>query len=318
MGLALPVTEISRPRSFRMDYKRRRSYTRSFRVVMDDPVYDGLAAAVHVGINYQDIYRTQASANDGSFVYDSGAIAVEVDGHPETDDDYRIWIVNWRYESHLDQQGDPALWTSNPTAAASTAGGGGANETPTLEPAKYYWGKRERKVASRKPIPDPSNSFDKYRNSAGTPFKAHPEVDGGIRTLVITKNLILPNAPDAFRFYDEFQDTVNADPFFGYLPEQVKCESIVGNSAYRNKVTYHEMTFNFAISGWGWKWEPVDKGPMYFPTGEFEIQKAVERTGHPNEVFLDGSGEILAGGADPFLLTFKVYESKEFWPLGLE
>lgn len=318
MARVAAITETNMDRSYSMDYKRRRTANRGFYVQFDDPVRAGLEAAISVGINFGDIYRSQAASTDGTWEYDSGLIAVSFDAKPVTDDSLTFWRVVWSYESHLDQQGDPALWTTDPTAAASTSGGGGANESPELEPTKFYWGKRERKWALHKPVDDPSNSFDKFQNSAYTPYTRVPEVDNGLLTLTITKNLILPDPPAAFREYKSYWDTTNADPFFGFvIPGSVKCDSITGESAFRNNVTYYAMTFAFSIDeALLWDWRPVDKGPDYW-TGLVRL-RAVDDTGHPNEVYLDGTGGKLAEADPPVLNQFRIYERKLFHPLGLE
>jgi hypothetical protein len=315
----ISVTELN-DRSYASDYKLRRTAKRTFLVQFDDPVYEGLGAAVGVGIDYGDIYRTQFSATLGDFTYDSGCIATRFEASPEQpDNNLTLWRVTWHYESHLDEQGDPALWSTTQGAGGSTQGGGGLNERPELEPTKYFWGKMDRTRALPKPIESPSNSFNKFQNSAGTPFSKVPEVDNSALLLTIQKNLILPSPQDAFNEYRSYWDTVNADPFFGFLPGYVKCVSITGESAFRNDVVYYPITFVFAIdTTWGWLWHPVDKGPEYINEASGLRVKSIEETGHGSEVFLDGEGGKLGTTSAPVELDFTIYEEKEFWPLDLE
>jgi hypothetical protein len=313
----LSVTELN-DRSYASDYKLRRTAKRTFLVQFDDPVYEGLGAAVGVGIDYGDIYRTQFSATLGDYTYDSGCIATRFEANPEQpDNNLTLWRVTWYYESHLDEQGDPALWSTTQGAGGSTQGGGGLNERPELEPTKYFWGKMDRKIVLPRPVTESSNSFDRFENSAGTPYTKLPDVDSGILILTIQKNLILPSPSAAFKEYKSYWDTVNADPFFGFLPKHVKCMSITGESAFRNDVVYYPITFVFAIDEvWSWEWKPVDKGPEYL-LGAARL-RSVDQTGHPNEVYLDGTGFELGAGEDPVINQFAIYEQKEFWPLNLE
>lgn len=318
MATVAAITELHRPRRYAMDYKLKRTATRAFLVRFDDPVREGLEAAISVGINFGDIYRTQNAATDGTYTYDSGLIATDFEAEPHDEDHYQIWKVTWNYRSELD---DPTLHSAyaqggTGIGGGSTSGGGGLNEEPWLEPQKIFFGKNQRKTALHKSLDNPPKRFV---NSAGTPFSTVPETDDGLLTMTIVRNEQFINVTETMDAYSAYWDTVNDDPFFSWMPGLVKCDSITAQSDYRNKQRFYVVTYQFTIgkdisSHW---WRAVDKGPKYFINAN-ELVQAVERAGHPNEVFLDGSGALLPDGDDPEKIDFVIYESKSFAPLGLD
>lgn len=310
------IGELSQARRFSIDNKLVRRATRAFMVRSDGAVRGGIEAAIAVGVDFGDPYRT-LNTESGEFEYDTGLEVDNVDSEPYDPEDYTIWKVTVSYSSNPPE---PAQFTAGGATNINTAGGGGSdpaggdgqNESPLAEPAKIVWSRRNHNQAMYLSRDTPPK---KFVNSAGTPFSRSAEFDEGVLILTITRNESSYNATDRELYWN----TVNEWPFYGFLTEAVLCEDITGFRDYRNKTQFWPVTYRFAINSAinYWHWRPVDKGPEYLDAGG-NRKRAIEGAGHTKEVLLDGAGGRNPEASDPTILDFTIYPQMDFGPLDLE
>lgn len=160
-------------------------------------------------------------------------------------------------------------------------------------------------------------------NSAGEPFDPPVTRDDSRLVMQITRNEI-NYFPVVALFY---QDTVNADIFFGALPLQAKIMGITTTG--KTKVThegfdifYYPIVYTIHFRRDTWIKQILDQGTYYWPNvwGVGENTKFQSADGSPNVDLLNGLGDkaVIVGGAKVAeFLNFQVYREVPFGPLGL-
>lgn len=317
------IGELSQGRRLSIDNTLKREATRAFIVRTDTPVRGGLEVLIALGVDFGDPYRT-LNTSSGEYEYDTGLEMYRVEAEPYDPDDYTVWKITVYYSS---DPPDPALFTAGGATNINTQGGGGSNpaggdgqnESPLAEPAKVVWGKSTRLVAMAKALNDPpTNRQNKFVTGAGQPFSKNPEIDFGMLSLTITRNEADFDAVDR----EQYWETTNAWPFYGFLANSVLCTSITGFRDYRNKTIFWPVTYQFLLDSTGnaHKWRPVNKGTQYLTTGDDLTTRKdnPSNTGRPQEVFLRADGTVLPDASDPVVLDFTIYAESNFDDLVLE
>lgn len=317
------IGDLQQYRRFHINNKLEREYQRGILVRTDTPVRGPLEASIAAGVDFGEAYRS-LNTSSGEFEYDTGAEAYDFEGVPYSpEDDFTLWVIIVKYSSNPP---DPSYFTAGGGANINTQGGNaqggggdGQNESPLAEPAKVVWGKSTRLVALAKALNDPpTNRQNKFVTGAGQPFSKNPEIDFGMLSLTITRNEADFDAVDR----EQYWETTNAWPFYGFLANSVLCTSITGSRDYRNKTTFWPVTYQFLLDSTGnaHKWRPVNKGTQYLTTGDDLTTRKdnPSNTGRPQEVFLRADGTVLPDASDPVVLDFTIYAESNFDDLALE
>jgi len=166
-------------------------------------------------------------------------------------------------------------------------------------------------------------AFKPLASSAGEIFVPPPMMDRSTLLITMTRNeSILSPIPETALL---FQDSVNADVFFGFGPGQVKCQSITCQRQNKQLpdgsiFPYLRATYLFHARK-TWDIQLLDKGSYY----RFRVstslpwtkQKFITDDGQPRDGLLDGFGQKLADGAAPVFITVRPYPWLTFAALEL-
>ena len=159
-------------------------------------------------------------------------------------------------------------------------------------------------------------------NSAGETFD--PPITKGVKDLVIR---IMRNEP----FFNEplmseYENAINADVFRTprgdtFDPGTVKCNMISGDQVYPSdapaEMNYYEVAYEFQIRWDGWKRRILDEGFRKKTTAGYETIEDVNGIPLSQPSMLDGSGALLADGADPVFKEFELDKILPFASLGI-
>jgi hypothetical protein len=145
-------------------------------------------------------------------------------------------------------------------------------------------------------------------NSAKDPFTDPCEIDDSRFVLSITKNEASMNASLAY----QFRDAVNATPFFGAGPGQVKVAGISFNSEESEEFgTYWPTTYQFHFDPRGFQKSFLDQGFREIVAGKAQTI-LVQGVPVTEAKLLNGQGRVLAPNGQPVFRTFTVYPSLPF------
>lgn len=275
-----------------------RKYTRTYRVVVDDP-NDGPAVIraardgsgnPYVPIHGTAYYRSAAERDDFIFANNTQASYVQT-----TADGLAVWNVVVEYGPY-----DPSTFSATPT------------DWPTL----FWYEKAQYQEAIIKDVsgaPILNSSFERFED----PYMS----DVRRRVLMFERNEAVDSYdPD---FHDAFEDTLNDDVWNGYAAGIVKCVSIVPGRPQRDTNSgtwYFTVVYAFEINPAGWAFRPVDQGYSVLDGGSPPAPKRLLGSdGQPlaEAVLLNGSGQKLATTGTPVFLSFDVKPQVSFEPLDL-
>lgn len=254
----ISVEELFGERTASEDNNGVREYHRAWQVIVDDANTSAKTVKLASGVpRVRDAYVT------GDAV-DLGALVKSVDAS-EKDGPF-IWQVDVDYSSQQTEAGKE-------------------EENPLARPATIRWGR----VGDSEPMTVDLDG-NAVVSSSGPPFDQSPTRRSKKLTLVITKNEETYD-PD---FALEFQDAVNADVFFGFLPGKVQCGAITGDSQNENGVFFYQVTYPFEISARGWQPKILDRS-FHFLDASDNLRTFEEKEGRPmpDAQLLNGFGRPL-------------------------
>lgn len=258
----LSVTEISSGRSMSLDANGQRNYTRSFRVLTDNPLDGQLQALLAPGIPLRgDSYVTATEFDTFARVKNKEATQ---DG-----DNRQLWIVRCDYDTLPFD-----------------------DDNPFNRPIEYSWSFAQfSKVADR--------TIDGFpiTNSAGQFFDPPPEMDDSRPVLTVTKNVPF----FAYDVAIAYQDAVNSDWFIGFAPGRAKVFNISGTSTTENingvDWFYWRATVEIHFRREGWTLQLLDQGRYELvndPQTGLPYSPCRDRLGQPlaDPALLNGQGRM--------------------------
>lgn len=265
-----------------------RTYTRTWRVITDDPQTGPIEAAGGIGVGIGDYYKTASEDDIGSFCNEIDATVEGEDG--------QSWIITVTY--------GPYNPNTNP-------------KDPTERPIQVNWGTAQfQRVADQTTDQNTDGSPKAVVNSAGDRFDPPIMKDDSRPVLVIVRNEPTFNQ-DLAALY---RDSINIDPFWGHDPYTVKCLSIEAQLTHNPDIGYYwPVTYKFEFNDDGWISQILDAGFRELNAGGTDAQAILDYKGLPvaNPALLDGHGKKLAEGSDAVFLEFNIYKEMSFEGLNL-
>lgn len=180
-------------------------------------------------------------------------------------------------------------------------------EDPLNEEPEKEWRQVKYKKAIFKDRDDNS-----IVNSAGEPFLPPREIELHYWRLTYTRN----EASFEPGVFDDYIDALNAVAWKGRAPFTVKVESIEAKRMKGRNGWFWKVTYVIAWNDDGWAIEILDRGRNELIAGVLTPIQATG-TGIPSEKLLDGTGRVLAVGADPIYLPFDVLHLQDINDLNI-
>ncbi len=281
------VEELKMPRRGTANGQWQRSYTRTYRVQTDSARTGPLEVRLALPVTIGSLYSTGTGPGTE---FDNGAFCNEITIECETEDGIS-WLATIGYGPW-----DPNAHPQNPL-----------NEIP-----KISWQTQKFK----RPV-DVDINGDIVANSAGDPFDPTVEVDDNREILVITRN----ESQFDESLADQYRDTINSAPFFGFDALCVKCANITGNRVQHADLGYYwEVTYEFEINRDSWVSVVQDQGLRALdPSDDTKIMNITDEEGKDitSPMPLDGAGQPLPIGDPPVGLEFHVLTELDFSDLNL-
>lgn len=272
------------------DWKR--TYTRQWRVITDDP-FDGPRVAregIPVGLGMH--YEVSATERD------TGAFANEITAAEESSaDDFRSWIVTVQYGPY-----QPLLDPQNPL-----------DKDPT-----FTWsGTPDQRIADRDVDNEP------IVNTANDPYDPPVMMDISRPVLELTRN----EASYDESYASAYRDKVNSSTFWGADPGTVKVASIVARYVKHPDLGhYYEVTYTFHFRPETWHVFVLEQGfnsIVYDPGIIGDTGKKVKiKDDKGSEVSapwpLDDIGQRMAAGDTPIFTEWIIYGELDFSVFGFD
>lgn len=284
----ISVNETYDGRTGSFTFQRQRTYTRSYRVITDDPLDGPLPVIFHPEIpRVGRPYRLPDSL-------DRAARVTSVTPYQDPADP-TVWTVTVQYDSNF-------------AGAGGGPGEGGGDpeerqENPLLRPVEWT----TSFIEVKRPL---ERDFDGklIANSAGAPFVPPLEISRWLLQLNATKNF----ASYPLARQRQYQDHTNADTWMGCNPETALVQGLSVASAFENDIAFVRVSFNIVIDEEGWNNTRVlDKGPYYLDnTGKHRT--FIDVVGNPvAEGLLDGTGKR-GDPNNPVYLRFRLKKTADF------
>lgn len=257
--------------------KFQRSYTRTFRVVTDDPHIGPAVVRESVGIAIGETYSTGSEYDDGAYCLNKSASCTSEDG--------KQWVVTVSYGPPPDPE--------NPN-----------NESPTLQPPEMSWSFDPR----QRPI-EVDIEGRTICNTVGDPFATAVLRDDSRPVLSVVRNEAFFNAPMAWML----RDTVNSDAFLGAPAGTVKVSNISSQRQFSSEFGFYWKTsYEFTYDADGFDTKLVNAGLRALDDEGNLKNILVQGTPISEPVLLSEQGEQLDPNAPPHILKFKVYNETSF------
>lgn len=204
----------------------RRTYDRTFQVIVDD-LNDGVqAVGQSIGITLGTPYITATEI-------DLGCLVVKIE--PERQEEWYDWRVRVYYDSVLNIKEDQQ------------------EQNPLFRPARYSW----RGRLGEEPVERDLNDED-IVNSARDPFDPPVMRRASSAVLTITRN---ESNPD-LTLMDTYRDTYNSDIFMGFAAGKwITGEFSMDGPEMDEQIVHYVCSYSFELNRSGWdKYYYVDKG----------------------------------------------------------
>lgn len=284
----MAVTEVKplrtgKDRTIGKDWKR--TYTRTWQVITDDPNTGPITVTAAVPVAIGDRYT-----NDNGTEQDYGSFCISIRTTVVAEDGLQ-WNVVAEYGAF-----DPTQWPEN----------------PLLKPPDIEWTFKpfEKTV-------DEDIDGNAVVNTAGDAFDPPLTCEDPRPVLMISRNEATFDPSLAYTY----KNAVNTDVFFGAEPSKCKVSQISGrrqwdqylSSIDQNGGFYWTVTYEFEFTPDTWQKKVLNQGlrKLNESTGQ---QEQITIGGAPitSPVLLDESGQPLEPGAEPYILEFRVYPEFAF------
>ncbi len=188
---------------------------------------------------------------------------------------------------------------------------GAPSDCPWIQPADWNWSFQQFQQTI-----EYDQDGNHIKNSAGDVFP-------GIVRDQVRPFLSIVQYEQTFNAYTAFSyvDKVNSGAFFACPARSVKVASIGGQRQWSAKWGFYwKVSYEFAFNGddVGFDLKLLDQGFYELGTddddNQIKIPAGVRQTGVASStpMMLDGSGKVAKRGADPYWLTFKIYQAVPF------
>lgn len=190
-------------------------------------------------------------------------------------------------------------------------------EDPINEPAVYEW---LHNVSSE----PKDTTVDNWAvvNSSGEAYDPPLNIDVYDQVLRVTKNETGFNAIYA----NSFIGTVNSTTFYGGPPGTVLCTMFSGRRSRAANLFYWVVVYEFQFRNDGWRRRVRDEGfrvrgnpPDSSSAGTTFYETIKDNEGNPlsQPALLDGYGQLLQSGRQPFFWYFDFHNRSNFGQLGV-
>ena len=291
----------------------KRSYTRYFQVITDDPLDDQNVVYAGSGLPAMgDFYDTPNWTDIGSIVSKVSAVNLEAD--PE------IWMVTVEYETIANVPGSGGEVDSAGQAGNSPTTPGTVPENPLDRlPVYKVTGTKVKQLITDGL--DAGGAVVQVMNSAKMPFVPAPEEDMNVPEISITiyKPINWLNFTTTFGEFG-YINSVNSDSWKGLGPRKVKVDNVTVEEHYENGVQCLKLDWRLLVNWRTWDlyiidagyYELINTGTSMSPV--WVRKKIIDESGRePTEPFLlDGAGRKLAPNLDPVTLRFRVKKERTF------
>lgn len=251
-----------------------RSYTRTFRVLTDDPHTGPAIVREAVGIAVGDTYSTGTEYDDFAYCLNKSASCTSEDG--------KQWVVTVSY--------GPPPDSSDPNNV----------ENPLLQPYEISWGFAQ----FERPV-EYTIYGEPICNTLNDPFSTAIMRDDSRPVLSITRNEAFFPAGLAYLL----RDCVNSDSFMGAGRGQAKVSNISSQRQFNtNFGFYWKTSYEFTFDAGGYDKFILNAGLREFDPQTRQIKNILSQ-GVPitEPALLDQFGRQLQPGTPPYIRRFKVY-----------
>lgn len=279
--MAIDFKEIP-GRSLKVGHDFQRRYERTFRAVTTDPFVDPQAVYLALGLYPGTPYRTAGALDLFAWVTD-----VEVSEETASEDG-REWTIKVSYGPWEPQAEDPR------------------NNPPEVDLSF---------VEFEEPVTNDAETGDAVINSAGDLF-ADPPIMRDQSRVVLTVKRNEPNYSLALAV--NYANVTNAAPFrvgdVTFPAKALLCKPIVATRNFHSNCGwYWPTTYQFhgrVVDTWAK--QVLDRGFRRLVSGTRKL--ILNDDCHPvsEPAFLNGSGQPLAVGASPVVLTYDAYPVRDF------
>jgi len=259
-----------------------KTYTETYRVLTTDPLVNsvdiGLAFVDHTGIQRGTLFPGDSTC------YCKGI------GTERESDDGTVWIVTVKYG----------------TADSNSSGGGGDQSlAPWRRKAKVKWSH----------VNVPQNVLwtidgKMIANSCGDPFAEPVTRDSAHAVLTVTQNELMYDEPTALGYIN----TVNANTWLGGKAGTLKCLTFEGEKQEdENWGQYWTVNFSaeYNPDPGGWDTVILDAGYRQLVKGaKYNIMVNGVPVNSP--VPLNGKGQPISTGGQPYWLSFRLYNRRNW------
>ena len=277
-------------RSGGADDKGLREYTRTFKVLTDNPQDGTVAILAAAGIPAKwSPYNTTTEQDLGSLCR---KIRCTQEGNEP-----KSWIVTAEYSSKASEQDE------NP-------------EDPLAAPAKFSGNFAQFQKAIERDL-----AGNAILNSAGQKFENPTEVDDSRPAFTIEKNFATMNMLTLFGY----RDSVNSAVYLGFPIGTLKLGAITFSRQFGNATIYFPHSFTFQYDEDGWLITPLNVGfnekvvESLGPPVVYKLRKCVDpdtKQPYSSPVMLDANGLATPSGP-PTFQSFVGYRTRDFNLLGL-
>jgi hypothetical protein len=284
---AVSVDEIFEGRDGTWTVSQGRSYTRQFRVIMNE-VTDGPAEAISViGIERGDPYVTINALEQDPNSYVQTMRATQEEG------DALGWIVTVEYG-----------WYD------SNEAGGGPTQNPLLMPIDVAFSFRDYQVVCDRDI-----NGNPILNSAFDPYDPPIMINVPNQVLTVTRNEAAYDSAFAYMY----RNSISQDSFAGATALFAKCIAITPKNLFHQDVGwYYQMTYEFELLNPrlsagpnGWRKTILDAGLRQLVKGK-PVHILLKGMPISQPMLLNGMGGLLAPNAAPVYNIYQVYPELPF------
>lgn len=287
MGIA-SVTEISAGRSMTFDSTWKRTYKRVFRVITDSPTTEQVGVFMALTVPPGTPYRSGSAHDDGAF-----ANSYEITD--EGKEDGKSWIATVNYGPY-----DPTLYPIDPTMWIPRVSWTFAQFTRTVD--------------------FEAGTGEAITNAAKDPYDPGIQADDSRPVLQIVRNELGFD----INLADEYRDTINDAPFWGFPAKAVKCSCITANWLYNADIAcwYWEVTYEFHFNRDTWDYTVINQGFRELDSSGTKKRAILDDYGVPvsKPWPLDDNGvAIQPGSSTPIgAFDFQIYKKKDFSNFGFD